>query len=184
MDTVTPETRSRMMRAVRGKNTKPELIVRGLAHELGFRFRLHRTDLPGTPDLVFSRLYSVILVHGCFWHRHRGCAATTTPKDNAELWAAKFRRNVERDRTTVRALRALGWQVLIVWECQTRDAPSLRQKLKCYLEKQNTTSIACGYSGQLGPTVVDVAKTASTRVPNTRAGPPRTSTPHSRLPSS
>src|SRR5690348_1853450 len=102
MDNVTPETRSRMMRAVRGKNTKPELVVRSMAHAMGFRFRLHRHDLPGTPDLVFPGLRRVILVHGCFWHRHQGCSATTTPKDNDEFWAAKFRRNVERDRATVK----------------------------------------------------------------------------------
>lgn len=133
MDTVTPETRSRMMAAVRGKNTKPELIVRRQAHAMGFRFRLHRRDLPGRPDIVFPCLRCVIFVHGCFWHRHRGCDGTTTPKDNAELWAAKFKRNVERDRAAVQGLRALGWRVLVVWECQTRDASSLRRKLDRFL---------------------------------------------------
>jgi DNA mismatch endonuclease (patch repair protein) len=137
MDTVTPDTRSRMMAAVRGKNTKPELAVRSLVHALGFRFRLHRTDLAGTPDLVFPRLRCVILVHGCFWHRHPSCPATTTPKENAEYWATKFRRNVERDRAAAKELRARGWQVLVIWECQTRDAPRVRQKLKRFLVRQN-----------------------------------------------
>jgi len=123
------------MKAVRGKNTKPELVVRSIAHAMGFRFRLHRHDLPGTPDLVFPRLRRVILVHGCFWHRHRGCGAATIPKDNATFWAEKFRRNVERDRAAVNALREEGWQVLIVWQCQTRDAPELRRKLQRFLEK-------------------------------------------------
>jgi DNA mismatch endonuclease (patch repair protein) len=135
MDTVTPETRSRMMAAVRGENTKPELIVRCQAHAMGFRFRLHRRDLPGTPDIVFPRLRSVIFVHGCFWHRHGGCGATTMPKDNAEFWAAKFSRNVERDRDVGRALTALRWRVLVVWECETRDMSRLRHKLKCFLKE-------------------------------------------------
>lgn len=124
-----------MMRAVRGKNTKPELIVRRLAHTMGFRFRLHRRDLPGTPDLVFPRLRGVILVHGCFWHRHRGCRGATTPKDNSEFWAAKFRRNIERDRAAIRALRDQGWRVIVIWECQTRDAQRLRLTLKGFLEE-------------------------------------------------
>ena len=137
MDTVTPATRSRMMAAVRGKNTKPELAVRALVHELGFRFRLHRTDLPGTPDLVFPRLRCVVFVHGCFWHRHPNCPATTTPEDNAEYWATKFRRNVERDRDAANELRTMGWQVLVIWQCQTRDAPRLRRKLKRFLDRQS-----------------------------------------------
>lgn len=137
MDNVATDTRSRMMAAVRGKNTKPELFVRGLVHALGFRFRLHRTDLPGTPDLVLPRLRCVIFVHGCFWHRHPGCSATTTPKDNAEYWATKFKRNVERDRAAVEALRAKGWAVAVVWECQTRDATQLRENLQQFLKRQS-----------------------------------------------
>jgi DNA mismatch endonuclease (patch repair protein) len=135
MDNVEPETRGRMMRAVRGKNTKPELAVRAMAHAMGFRFRLHRPDLPGTPDIVFPSLQSVILVHGCFWHRHRGCPATTTPKANFDFWSAKFMRNVERDRACIKALRKQGWRVLVVWECQARDSVRLQYRLRCFLAK-------------------------------------------------
>ena len=191
MDTVTPATRSRMMAAVRGKNTKPELAVRTLAHELGFRFRLHRSDLPGTPDLVFPRLRCVLFVHGCFWHRHLSCPATTTPKDNAEYWAAKFRRNVERDRAAAKELRAMGWQVLVIWQCQTRDELRLRRKLKrfldrrgqrCRLENSTYKGRATRNSPQSGDkTGADIGRTASINAPNTRAHSPLTSTPHSRL---
>jgi DNA mismatch endonuclease (patch repair protein) len=191
MDTVTPATRSRMMAAVRSKNTKPELAVRSLVHELGFRFRLHRTDLPGTPDLVFPRLRCVLFVHGCFWHRHQNCPATTTPKDNAEYWGAKFERNVERDHAAARELRALGWQVLVIWECQTRNAPQLRQKLKRFLDRQSAKAadrqraraerITCNSLQSGNKTGVDIAKTASINLPNTRAQSPLTSAPHSKL---
>lgn len=135
MDTVATETRSRIMSAVRGKNTKPELAVRSVAHAIGFRFRLHCRDLPGTPDLVFPRLRRVVLVHGCFWHRHQGCAATTTPKANAEFWAEKFKRNVARDRATARTLRQQGWRVLVVWECQALNLISLRRNLRRFLRE-------------------------------------------------
>lgn len=138
MDIVAPDTRSRMMKAVRSKNTKPELAVRSLVHALGFRFRLHRNDLPGTPDLVFPRLRCVIFVHGCFWHRHPACRGTTTPKENAEYWEAKFKQNAERDRVTIRTLRAENWRVLVVWECQTRHEPRLQQKLKRFLKGKNS----------------------------------------------
>lgn len=123
------------MRAVRAKNTKPELAVRRAVHAMGFRFRLHRRDLPGTPDLVFSRLRRIILVHGCFWHRHEGCRGNTTPMDNVEFWATKFKRNVERDRATIRALRKQGWKVLVVWECQARDSSKLQLRLRRFLKK-------------------------------------------------
>jgi DNA mismatch endonuclease, patch repair protein len=123
------------MRAVRAKNTWPELAVRSMAHAMGFRFRLHQPDLPGKPDLVFPRLRRVILVHGCFWHRHRGCRATTTPKANAGFWVAKFRRNLERDRATINTLRRHGWEVLVVWECQARDKIKLQRILRRFLKE-------------------------------------------------
>lgn len=129
MDTVSAATRSRMMRAVRGTNTKPELVVRRMAHRLGFRFRLHRRDLPGTPDLVFPRLGLVLLVHGCFFHRHPGCRFTTTPASNREFWHRKFVANVERDARVSGELRELGWRVEVVWECETRAPSALERHL-------------------------------------------------------
>lgn len=109
------------MAAITGKNTQPELALRRFLHALGYRFRLHRKDLPGKPDIVMPRLRTCIFVHGCFWHRHAGCRYATTPKTRSEFWAEKFLRNVERDLVNVRALEALGWKVMIVWECEIRQ---------------------------------------------------------------
>ncbi|HEX9274354.1 MAG TPA: very short patch repair endonuclease [Candidatus Binatia bacterium] len=125
--------RSALMARVRGKNSKPEIVVRRVAHALGYRFRLHRGNLPGTPDLVFSRLRKVIFVHGCFWHRHRGCSRTTTPKTRAAFWAEKFARNIERDALKASQLKALGWKVLIVWECETFNPDILSGDLAAFL---------------------------------------------------
>src|ERR1700675_3738318 len=116
----TPKT-TRRMRRVRSVDTKPEIIVRKIAHALGFRFRLHRSDLAGTPDLVFPKLGAVVLVHGCFWHRHARCRRATMPTTNVNLWRAKFARNVERDAVIRRRLKSDGWRVLVIWECQTKD---------------------------------------------------------------
>lgn len=129
MDIVDASTRSRMMGAIRGKHTLPERAVRSAAHGLGYRFRLHRRDLPGTPDLVFPRLRVAILVHGCFWHRHEGCRWSTMPSSNIAFWEAKFRRTVERDRTNEAALLAAGWEAIVIWECETRDPDALRNFL-------------------------------------------------------
>ena len=108
-DIVSPETRSRMMSGIRGRNTRPELVLRSALHARGFRFRLHVRDLPGKPDLVFPKHRAVIQVHGCFWHRH-GCKKTTNPSTNSEFWALKFRQNVERDVKTEAELVELGWR--------------------------------------------------------------------------
>ena len=121
------------MRRVRGKDTTPERAVRRAAHSLGYRFRLHRRELSGTPDLTFPRLRKVVFVHGCFWHRHAGCRRTTTPKTRAAYWREKFERNVERDRRNVATLRELGWEVLVVWECETFDRTGLLGKLSRFL---------------------------------------------------
>ena len=134
MDIVDRRTRSRMMGTIRGKNTKPELLVRRLAHSLGYRFRLHRGDLPGSPDIAFPKFRSVIFVHGCFWHRHNGCRFCTTPASNLSFWSEKFRRNVERDRQAEAALSSLGWRTMTIWECQTRDPTDLDATLKRYLK--------------------------------------------------
>lgn len=131
-ETVDP-ARSALMSRVRGKDSSPEMKVRRTAHSLGYRFRLHSRRLPGTPDLVFPRLRKVIFVHGCFWHRHDGCSRTTTPKTRSAFWAAKFARNIERDQRVVRELRDSGWNVLIVWECQTFDTTALEERLQSFL---------------------------------------------------
>lgn len=125
--------RSRVMAAVKSRDTKPELIVRWLVHRLGYRFRLHRRDLPGTPDIVLPRLGKIINVHGCFWHMHTCERRRKAPVNHAAYWRAKRERNVARDRRTRRELRRLGWEVLTVWECQTRDIPALVKRLRAFL---------------------------------------------------
>lgn len=132
-DRLSPEARSRLMAAVKGRNTGPEMIVRRLAHSLGYRFRLHRRDLPGSPDLVFPGRRKIVFVHGCFWHRHQGCRQASTPSSRVEFWKDKFRRNVERDTAVERALRAAGWDVLIIWQCETRDRTKLAELLSSFL---------------------------------------------------
>ena len=119
-DVVDKATRSQMMAGIRGKNTKPERVIRAALHSAGFRYRVHVTDLPGTPDLVFPKYKAVILVHGCFWHRHSGCWWETTPSSNAEFWLAKFEGNVQRDNRNLADLERLGWRVAVVWECALR----------------------------------------------------------------
>ncbi len=118
-DPFTPAERSRIMAAVRSRDTAPEMIVRRLVHRMGYRYRLHVRELPGTPDLVFPRLRCAVAVDGCFWHGHR-CGACRMPATRRDYWAAKIARNIARDRRTRRALRRAGWRVLVVWECQTR----------------------------------------------------------------
>ena len=129
MDVVSPEARSRMMSGIRGKNTQPELIVRSLVHRLGLRFRLHGKGLPGRPDLVLSKHRTVIFVHGCFWHRH-SCGLAAVPKTRPEFWAAKFDANVRRDARNKAALKALGWRVIEVWECEVRDPVTLTERIR------------------------------------------------------
>jgi DNA mismatch endonuclease (patch repair protein) len=134
-DPLSKADRAALMSRIRSKNTGPELIVRSCVHRLGYRFRLHDRTLPGSPDLVFKRLKSVVLVHGCFWHRHPRCRYAYTPKSRQEFWTAKFQANVVRDRRTVKQLRLMGWRVLIVWECQTHDAKRLETRLANFLGK-------------------------------------------------
>ena len=119
-DNVSPAKRSENMRAVKSKNTSPEKRVRSVAHRLGLRFRLHRKDLPGSPDLLFPKRKVALFVHGCFWHRHKNCPRTTTPKTNSDYWNEKFRRNMERDEEARIKLEEDGWKVLIIWECETK----------------------------------------------------------------
>jgi len=117
------------MRCVRSTDTVPEKRVRSLLHRLGFRFRLHRHDLPGKPDVVLPKYRTVVFVHGCFWHRHPNCPRATTPASRQKYWLPKFRRTVKRDRDHQEKLSESGWNVVIIWECETRDLDSLEQKL-------------------------------------------------------
>lgn len=132
-DPLTPTQRSAHMARIRKADTKPELVVRRLAHALGYRFRLHRRDLPGTPDLVFPRLRKVILVHGCFWHQHPGCRLARLPKSRPEYWLPKLERNQTRDRDNAAALAAAGWHVAVIWECETKDRAALEARLTSFL---------------------------------------------------
>ena len=116
------EARHKMMAGFRSKDTIPEMMVRRALHRLGYRFRLHRRDLPGKPDIVLPRHRTVILVHGCFWHQHAGCSDGRMPRTRQEYWAEKFRRNSERDTAAAAALSALGWNVEVIWECEARKA--------------------------------------------------------------
>ena len=120
MDIVDASTRSRMMAGIRGKDTRPEVLLRSALHRHGFRFRLHDRRLPGRPDLVLPRYRAAVLVHGCFWHRHEGCRYATTPSTRPEFWESKFEANVLRDREVLTMLRAAGWRVATVWECALR----------------------------------------------------------------
>ena len=128
-DIVSGRRRSEMMAGIKGRDTAPERAVRRVAHRMGLRFRLHRKDLPGRPDLVFPRHRLAVFVHGCFWHRHEGCRYAYTPKSRVAFWTRKFAGNVARDRRNEDALRDLGWRVLIVWECEARDAEAVRMRL-------------------------------------------------------
>lgn len=135
MDVLTTEQRSRCMSAIRGKNTKPEMVVRRLVHSLGFRYRLHVRALPGAPDLVFPSRRKVVFVHGCFWHRHDCPLGRPVPRTRPDFWRNKLRMNVERDARNERLLRGLGWDILRVWECSVRqrDPERLAVELKAFL---------------------------------------------------
>ncbi|WP_431205656.1 very short patch repair endonuclease [Bradyrhizobium betae] len=122
MDKISKTQRSANMRAVRGKHTSPELAVRKAAHRLGLRFRLHHKDLPGKPDLVFSKWRTVVFVNGCFWHGHDGCRKAKLPSSNTKFWRTKLSGNVERDHRNYRKLTDLGWHVEVIWQCDIPDA--------------------------------------------------------------
>lgn len=133
MDKFTRAQRSALMAQIKAKDTVPEWIVRRAAHSLGYRFRLHRKDLPGRPDLVFANRRKAIFVNGCFWHGHNCPRGSRKPATNTEYWVAKIARNVLRDRNARSALRALKWQSLSIWECQLRDEQRLRARLRAFL---------------------------------------------------
>jgi DNA mismatch endonuclease (patch repair protein) len=134
MDRISRERRSWNMSRIRGRDTKPEVTVRSVLHGLGWRFRLHRKDLPGRPDIVLVRHRTVVFVHGCFWHRHARCRFAYSPKSNRAFWNKKFGGNVARDRRDRGRLRRLGWRVIVVWECQADDRAALTRRLGAALK--------------------------------------------------
>lgn len=136
MDRLTKEKRSWNMSRIRGKDTGPERAVRAILHRLGYRFRLHSQALPGRPDVVLPKYATVVFVHGCFWHRHNKCPLAYTPKTRTHFWLQKFAATVARDRRIEHTLRALGWHVLVVWECELRNTESLSRRLDGALRRR------------------------------------------------
>lgn len=130
-----PEDRSKMMRAVKGRDTEPEMTVRRLTHGMGYRYRLHRKDLPGNPDLVFPTRRKVIFVHGCFWHQHHCSRGARLPKSNRAYWIPKLRRNKQRDAEHQIRLREMGWSMLVIWECEVKHTDALRTRIRVFLEE-------------------------------------------------
>ncbi|MFM0390759.1 very short patch repair endonuclease [Paraburkholderia phytofirmans] len=136
MDRLSPTQRSERMGKIRSADTGPEMLVRRLVHGLGYRFRLHRSDLPGTPDLVFASRRKVVFVHGCFWHRHDdpACRLARLPKSRLEFWLPKLEGNKKRDDLVQKQLEAAGWSVMTIWECQLREAEALKHRISEFLE--------------------------------------------------
>jgi len=142
MDNLNESQRSYCMSHIRAKNTKPELVVRQVLHKLGYRFRLHRRDLSGVPDIVLPRYRTVIFVHGCFWHQHPGCNRARVPRSNIEYWSGKLATNIERNKEAITQLELSGWQVLIIWECETEQLEHLTTRILWLLSVSgNPTSI-------------------------------------------
>jgi DNA mismatch endonuclease (patch repair protein) len=133
-DHLSPEQRSLNMARIGSRDTAPEMTVRKLLHSRGFRYRLHDAKLPGKPDVVFPGRRKAVFVHGCYWHRHRGCRYAFTPVTRPDFWLRKFAANVERDARVIGELRCRGWQVLVVWSCETRDQAALASKLTDFLD--------------------------------------------------
>ncbi len=136
-DNLTAEQRRHAMSRVKNKNTKPEIAVRSLLHRAGYRFRLHRNDLPGCPDIVLPKYRTVILIHGCFWHQHPGCKKATIPERNTDYWSRKLGRNQVRDHQVQRDLQKLGWNVVVIWGCEIRasDLEGLRKRIHAILQE-------------------------------------------------
>jgi DNA mismatch endonuclease, patch repair protein len=144
MDSLSAERRSANMSRIRSKNTQPEMIVRRLLHGLGYRYSLHRRDLPGAPDLVFPSRKKIIFVHGCFWHQHKGCIDGRMPKSRADYWQPKLLRNIQRDRRNLSKLRRGGWKVLRLWECDVLKAADVRERLVQFLGAAGRIQISKG----------------------------------------
>jgi len=136
-DRISKEHRSWNMSRIRGKDTGPEKIVRSLLHSMGYRFRLHKKDLPGSPDIVLWKYRTVIFVHGCFWHHHKGCQFAYMPKSRTIFWENKFNSNIKRDSFNKKRLEELGWKVEIIWECQTKDHKQLEKRINRLLSIQS-----------------------------------------------
>lgn len=136
VDIYSKQKRSEVMSQVRASNSKPEITVRKFLHGLGYRFRLHRKELPGKPDIVLPKYNSTIFVHGCFWHHHKGCKKSKLPESNAEFWREKIMANVARDKRTRRTLKKLGWKVMVVWECEVKSS-KLSDRLNKFLRNEN-----------------------------------------------
>lgn len=135
-DTLTINERSERMSRVRGKDTKPEILVRRLVHGMGFRYRLHAKELPSRPDIVFRRRKKAIFVHGCFWHRHPGCKMTRMPKTRLEFWKPKLEGNRKRDLRNQKTLEDMGWKYMVVWECQIQNTTALALRVKSFLSEE------------------------------------------------
>lgn len=133
MDNLSPYRRSENMRQIKSKGTKPELLIRRFVHAQGYRYRLHVPNLPGKPDLVFTKLHKVIFVHGCFWHLHKACREGRIPESRRDYWEPKLLRNAERDCEHIAALRKLGWKPLVIWECEINAARGIERKLIRFL---------------------------------------------------
>jgi DNA mismatch endonuclease (patch repair protein) len=134
-DTFSKEKRSWIMSRIRGRDTKPEKAIRSQLHRLGYRFRLHRNDLPGRPDIVLPKYRTVLFVHGCFWHQHNECKRATVPKSNEQYWIPKLKRNVSRFQQAKVALKDAGWKVVVIWECETKDLFKLEEYIDSVLKK-------------------------------------------------
>lgn len=139
-DKLSPQQRSENMRRIRAKDTSPEIAVRQIAHRMGFRYRLHVASLPGKPDLVFPRLKKIIEVRGCFWHQHKECIDSHVPKTDVQYWGTKLKGNTERDRRNERALRAAGWEILTIWECQVRKLKNIERSMRRFLAGRRSAS--------------------------------------------
>jgi DNA mismatch endonuclease (patch repair protein) len=141
MDIVDVARRSLMMSRVKSRDTAPEMAVRGAAHRIGLRFRLHRRDLPGRPDLIFPRYRLAVFVHGCYWHRHPNCKKASSPSTNVAFWEAKLKDNVARDKAALNELVRLGWQTLVIWECETKEPQKLNIRLSTYFDRLRAHSL-------------------------------------------
>lgn len=135
-DVLTPEQRHKCMSKIQGRDTKPEIRVRKWLHNQGYRFRLQRNDLPGKPDIVLPKYNLVIFINGCYWHRHSGCKYTTTPKSNSDFWEKKFAENIIRDKANIKQLEQLGWNVIVIWECEVKSE-SFTNHLQEYFKNYN-----------------------------------------------
>jgi DNA mismatch endonuclease, patch repair protein len=125
--------RSWIMSRIKGRDTKPEILVRSIVHKLGFRFRKHKSELPGKPDIVLTKYRKVIFIHGCFWHGHKKCSRSSRPQSNKSFWAAKLDKNIARDKRNKHDLELQGWKVLIIWECETKNMEKIRTKVSKFL---------------------------------------------------